>query len=80
MQIMQELPTNKPNFPFKHTEDFNQTRHVVPYIDLLSSLIISVFILIPFVLCKNLWKGSLVNGHVMVLPDVTLICSHEKRI
>ena len=31
MQIMQELPTNKPNFPFKYTEDFNQTTHVPPY-------------------------------------------------
>ena len=28
---MQELPTNKPNFPFKHTQDVNQTRHVAPY-------------------------------------------------
>ena len=31
MQVMQELPTNKPNFSFKHTEDFNQTTHVAPY-------------------------------------------------
>ena len=31
MQIMQELPTNKPNFLFKHTEDFNQTTHAAAY-------------------------------------------------
>ena len=31
MLIMQELPTNKPNIPFKYTEDFNQTTHVPPY-------------------------------------------------
>ena len=31
MQIMQEFPTNKPNFPFKHIQDFNQTKHVAPY-------------------------------------------------
>ena len=28
MQIMQELPKNKLNFPFKNTQDFNQTTHV----------------------------------------------------
>ena len=28
---MQELPTNKTNFPLKHTQDFNQTTHVAPY-------------------------------------------------
>ena len=27
-QIMQELPTNKPKFPFTHTLDFNPTTHV----------------------------------------------------
>ena len=31
IQIMQELPTNKPNFPFKHTEDFNKTAHVASH-------------------------------------------------
>ena len=31
MQIMQKLPTSKPSFPFKHTEDFNQTKYVAPY-------------------------------------------------
>ena len=31
MQIMQGLPTNKPNFLFKYTEDFNQTTHVAAY-------------------------------------------------
>ena len=31
MQIMQELSTNKSNFPSKYTEDFNQTTHVAPY-------------------------------------------------
>ena len=30
MHIMQELPTNKPNFLFKNTKDFNQTIHVGP--------------------------------------------------
>ena len=29
---MQELPTNKPNSPFKHTQDFNQNTHVTPYL------------------------------------------------
>ena len=31
MQIMQELPTNKPNFLFKHTQDFNEITHVASY-------------------------------------------------
>ena len=31
MQIMQELPTNKPNFPLNHTEDFYKTTHVARY-------------------------------------------------
>ena len=31
MLIMQEFPKNKPNFPFKHIQDFNQTIHVAPY-------------------------------------------------
>ena len=31
MHIMQELPTNKPNFLFfKNTQDFNQTTHLGP--------------------------------------------------
>ena len=30
MNIIQELPTNKPNFFFKGTQDFNQTTHVWP--------------------------------------------------
>ena len=54
MQIMQELPTNEPNFPFKHTQDFDQTTHVV----LLSSLIISVYILITAIMFQNWWKKS----------------------
>ena len=31
MQIMQELLTNKRNFPLMHTKDFNQTAHVAAY-------------------------------------------------
>ena len=31
MQIMQELSTNKPNFPLKYAKDFNQTTHVPPH-------------------------------------------------
>ena len=31
MEIMQVLPTNKPSFLLKHTEDFNQTTNVAPY-------------------------------------------------
>ena len=42
MQIIQELPINKPNFPFKHTQDFYRITHIASYIDLWSSLIISV--------------------------------------
>ena len=30
MYIMQKLPTNKANFIFKNTQDFNQTTHVGP--------------------------------------------------
>ena len=30
MHIMQELPTNKPNFLFKNTQDFIQTTHIGP--------------------------------------------------
>ena len=30
MHIMWELATNKPNFLFKNTKDFNQTTHVGP--------------------------------------------------
>ena len=28
---MQEFPTNKPNFPFKHRQDFNHTTHIASY-------------------------------------------------
>ena len=30
MYFMRELPTNKANFIFKNTQDFNQTTHVGP--------------------------------------------------
>ena len=29
---MQELPTNKPNFLFNNTQDFNQTKHAAPHL------------------------------------------------
>ena len=32
MYFMQELPTNKANFIFKNTQDFNQTTHVGPQV------------------------------------------------
>ena len=31
MQIMQELPINKPNFFFKNKQDFSLTTHIVPH-------------------------------------------------
>ena len=31
MQVMQELPINKPYFLFKHTEDFNQSTYIEAY-------------------------------------------------
>ena len=31
VHIMEELPTNKLNFPFKHTQDFNKSTHVASY-------------------------------------------------
>ena len=50
----QELPINMYNFPFKYTQDFNQTTHVV----LLSLLIISVYILITAIMFQNWWEES----------------------
>ena len=32
MHVMQELPTNKANFLFKNTYDFNWTRHAAPHL------------------------------------------------
>ena len=52
MHIMQELLTNKPNFPFNHTECFYKNTHVARYSPTLFIDIITLYILIPLVLCR----------------------------
>ena len=37
MQIIQELPKNKPNFPFNHTKDVYNTPHVARYLSIVFS-------------------------------------------
>ena len=59
MQIMQELPTNKPSFLFKQTEDFNQTTHVAPYEPIAFNDNLSFFNSLSSV--QMYWKG-----HIMV--------------
>ena len=57
MYFMWELPTNKANFIFKNTQDFNQTTHVGPqelnvFTDNIS------FYFYPIISIKNLMKQS----------------------
>ena len=55
---MHELPTNKANFLIKTTQDFN-SRSMQHHIYLLSSPIISFYILTKFLLCYMFSKGHI---------------------
>ena len=57
MYFMRELPTNKANFIFKNTQDFNQTTHAGPH-DLNVFTDNISFYFYPIISIKNLIKQS----------------------
>ena len=57
MYFMQKLPTNKANFIFKNTQDFNQTKHVGLQDPNVFTDNIS-FYFYPIISIKNLMKQS----------------------
>ena len=65
MQIIQELPSNKPNFPFKYTEDLNQTTHVGAYEPIVFNDNISFYFSSPSSV-QNMLKESH-HGHIMLI-------------
>ena len=64
MQIIQELPSNKPNFPLKYTEDLNQT-HVGVYEPIVFNDNISFYFNSPSSV-QNMLKESH-HGHIMLI-------------
>ena len=64
MDIMQEWPTNKPNFLFKETQDFNNIIHIGPQEAIVFTDNISVY-LDCFCSVQDMFKW-LSNGHVIV--------------
>ena len=61
---MQELPTKKPSFLFKQTEDFNQPTHVAPYEPIAFNDNLSFFNFLSSV--QDVLKGSY-HGHIIVI-------------
>ena len=62
---MQELPTNKPNFPLKHTQDFNQTTHVAPYGPIVFNDNISLYFNYSYYVSNLVERVT--TGHVTVI-------------
>ena len=69
---MQELLTNKSNFLFKHTEDFNQTAHSAVYEPIVFIGNIS-FDLNSLSSVQDLFKESC-HGNDMLLYSMPQIC------
>ena len=65
MQIMQELPTTKPNFPFKHTQNFNQITHVALYGPIVFNDNISLYLNYSYYVSNLVEKVTI--SHVMVI-------------
>ena len=64
--IMQELPTNMPNFLFENLQDFNQTTYVAPH---------RLSVLFSLSSVHDFLKRSY-NGHVMVYV-ISIFISRE---
>ena len=76
MYIMQDLPTNKANFVFKNTQDFNQTTHVGPqdpnvFIDNIS------FYFYAIISIKNLMKQSCNDASQLFQHGLKIFLSFE---
>ena len=83
MHIMLELPTNKPNFLFKNTQDFNQTTHVGPQepIGIIYSIILYfnylIFVLHVFKRLHNgISQGGCWTSDFLMKMDISLRIFH----
>ena len=63
MQVMQELLTNKPNFPFNHIVDLYNIIHVAKYLFILFTNNISFYFNYCYYVQKLVKRGT--SGHIM---------------